>query len=69
MDGVRICSGVSSPDVASHSDLAVGKRTGLLKVYNGASVASIDTVLFGRTLAVVAAACEEAGGSPNDGGW
>ena len=36
---------------------AVGKRTGLLKVYNAAFVAGIDTLLFGRVVTVEAAAC------------
>ena len=36
---------------------AGGKRTGLLKVYNAASVTGIDTVLVGRAVTVVATAC------------
>ena len=45
---------------------AVGKRTGLLKVYNAASAAATDVVLFGLVTAVVVRACEEAGGGPDD---
>ena len=48
---------------------AVGKRTGLLKVYNAALVAGIDIVLVGRVVTVEAAACDEIGGGPDDRGW
>ena len=43
---------------------AVGKRTGLLKVYNAALVAGIDTALVDRAATVEVTACEEAGGGP-----
>ena len=44
---------------------AVGKRTGLLKVYKAASAAAPDVVLLGLVMAVVLA-CDEVGGGPDD---
>ncbi len=48
--------------------IAVGMRTGLLKVYNAALSAGIDTTLAGCEVTVEAAVSEVTGRSPDDGG-